>query len=265
MQLYLTFYELIFPRSSRIRILAIGKSRSSVSCASKRNSLPEAVASLRFVDALRAEMAWIYASVGEAVYQDLTPFKDKILAHFEKQELKITPANRKKLLNSDFWTERRQVMAIAAQLQADFGDQEYDDFNRFTQAVDLALEQRNLKLAAADRKAILMAVSWKDDTAQPVIKKQEKNGAIVYEADPDLRDSENVPLSGNIQTYFAREVVPYVPDAWIDPEKTVKGYSISFTRYFYSYTPPRDVEAIKQEILQLEKETEGILEELVRD
>ena len=78
-----------------------------------------------------------------------------------------------------------------------------------------------------------------------------------------MRDSENVPLRENIQTYFEREVLPYVPDAWIDHEKTVKGYSISFTRYFYTYTAPRDLDDIKQEILQLEKETEGILEELV--
>ena len=157
-------------------------------------------------------------------------------------------------------------MAISAQLQAGrLDEQEYDDFNRFTQAVDLALESRNLKLAAAEKKAILTAMSWKDESALPVVKKQEQNGTVVYEADPDLRDSENVPLRDEIQVYFEREVLPYVPDAWIDPEKTVKGYSISFTRYFYTYTPPRDVEEIKEEILQLEKETEGILEELVKD
>lgn len=80
-----------------------------------------------------------------------------------------------------------------------------------------------------------------------------------------MRDSENVPIIRDIQDYFEKEVIPYVPDAWIDHEKTVKGYSISFTRYFYDYEPPKDLEEIKKEILQLEEETEGILEEIVNN
>ena len=178
----------------------------------------------------------------------------------------MTPANRKKLLSTNTWTQqRKQLMEIAEQLHADIGEQEYDDFNLFSKKVDNVLKKRGIKLSAADKKAILMAVSWKDEAAQPVIKKKEKDGTILYEADSDLRDSENVPLHDDIQAYFEREVLPYVPDAWIDHEKTVKGYSISFTRYFYSYEPPRDLDDIKQEILQLEKETEGILEELVNE
>ena len=80
-----------------------------------------------------------------------------------------------------------------------------------------------------------------------------------------MRDTESVPLTDNIEEFFKREVLPYVPDAWIDHDKTVVGYSISFTRYFYQYEPPRDLEEIKREILQLEEETEGILEEIVKD
>ncbi len=225
----------------------------------------EAVESLRFLDALRTEMEWSYKTFGEAVYEDVKQFKDQIVAHFDKQDVKMTPANRKKLLNTNTWTQRKQLMEIAAQLHAGIGEQEYDDFNLFSKEVDNALKKHEIKLSAPDKKAILMTVSWKDETAQPVIKKKEKDGTSLYEADSDLRDSENVPLHDDIQTYFEREVLPYIPDAWIDREKIAKGYSISFTRYFYTYTPPHDLDDIKQEILQLEKETEGILEELVNE
>ena len=73
-------------------------------------------------------------------------------------------------------------------------------------------------------------------------------------ADASLRDTENVPMTENIQTYFAREVLPYAPDAWIDEKKTKVGYEIPMTRYFYEYQPPEPVEAIMARITTLEQE-----------
>jgi type I restriction enzyme M protein len=93
----------------------------------------------------------------------------------------------------------------------------------------------------------------------------EKDKTITYEADSDLRDTENVPLDQDINEYFEREVLQHIPDAWIDKTKTVKGYEISFTRYFYNYAAPRSIEEITAEIFELEKETEGILNEIVND
>ena len=70
--------------------------------------------------------------------------------------------------------------------------------------------------------------------------------------------------AGNERTMpMKREVLLHIPDAWIDHSKTKKGYEISFTRYFYDYVPPRSIEEITAEILQLEKETDGILNEIV--
>lgn len=83
-------------------------------------------------------------------------------------------------------------------------------------------------------------------------------------ADTTLRDTENVPLNEDIQKYFEREVVPHVPDAWIDETKTKKGYEISFTKYFYEYKPLRSLEEIKKDILALEKQTEGMLKEVIK-
>ena len=96
----------------------------------------------------------------------------------------------------------------------------------------------------------------KDENGQPVLKKGKP------QADPSLRDTENVPLKEDIQEYFAREVLPFAPDAWIDEKKSKVGYEIPFTRYFYKYEAPRPSEEIKQEILAIEKELDGALEEV---
>ena len=82
------------------------------------------------------------------------------------------------------------------------------------------------------------------------------------EPDPDLRDYENVPLDEDIDTYFAREVTPHVPDAWIDRDKTKVGYEIPFTRHFYVYTPPRPLADIDAELRDLEAEIQKLLGEV---
>lgn len=83
-------------------------------------------------------------------------------------------------------------------------------------------------------------------------------------ADTDLRDTENVPLVEDIEEYFKREVLPFAPDAWIDESKTKVGYEIPFTRYFYKFEAPRSSAEIMQEILELEKELDGSLEEIFK-
>jgi len=88
---------------------------------------------------------------------------------------------------------------------------------------------------------------------------RDENGEIVKKkgkpvADTKLRDTENVPMTDDIQAYFEREVLPYAPDAWIDEKKTKTGYEIPMTRYFYEYQPPEPVESIVERINALEKD-----------
>jgi type I restriction enzyme M protein len=97
---------------------------------------------------------------------------------------------------------------------------------------------------------------WLDEKGNPVTDKKGKP-----KANADLRDFENVPLKDDIEEYFQREVIPHVPDAWIDESKTKVGYEISFTKYFYKYQPLRSLDEIRNEILALEAETEGMLKE----
>ena len=84
------------------------------------------------------------------------------------------------------------------------------------------------------------------------------------EPDPELRDYENVPLDEDIDAYVEREVLPHVPDAWVDHEKTKVGYEIPFTRHFYVYQPPRPLAEIDAELKSLESEIQTLLAEVVQ-
>lgn len=127
------------------------------------------------------------------------------------------------------------------------------------------LGKLDISLSAPLKKAVLAALSERDETAEICA---DKNGDP--EADSDLRDTENVPLSETITAFFEREVTPHVPDAWInlnvcddkDGEVGKVGYEINFNRYFYEYQPPRDLEVIEAEIKTLEKEIMEMLKEV---
>ena len=90
-----------------------------------------------------------------------------------------------------------------------------------------------------------------------------KDGKGKSKPDSSLRDYEKVPLTADIDDYFEREVKPHVPDAWMDRSKDKVGYEINFTKYFYQYKPLRSREEIKSDILALERETEGLLKEIL--
>ena len=93
-----------------------------------------------------------------------------------------------------------------------------------------------------------------------------KKCVVEYETDSDLRDTEQVPLlePGGIEAFIRREVLPYTPDAWIDEAATKIGYEVSFTRHFYKPQPLRTLDEIRADIVALEKETEGLLDEIVK-
>jgi type I restriction enzyme M protein len=129
----------------------------------------------------------------------------------------------------------------------------------------------------------LRAENKVDENAPPVIRKIHKGGkanplrglfeatikgnrcVVEYEADADLRDTEQVPLleEGGIAAFIKREVLPHAPDAWFDRDAAKIGYEISFNRYFYKPQPLRSLDAIKKDIVALEQETEGLLKEIV--
>ncbi|MFC0212115.1 N-6 DNA methylase [Paenibacillus chartarius] len=123
----------------------------------------------------------------------------------------------------------------------------YKNRETFTKLIKKACKDHDLTIPAPLMKAILSALSEKDETAD--ICRDSKGNP---EPDTDLRDTENVPLKEDIHEYFEREVKPHVPDAWIDESKTKIGYEIPFTRHFYKYTPLRSSDEILSEIKELE-------------
>jgi type I restriction enzyme M protein len=138
-----------------------------------------------------------------------------------------------------------------------FGNKLYKDRPPFLtdlKALDL---KKDMRLDASELKAILGALGERDESAQIC---RDKDGNP--EPDPELRDTENVPLKEKVETYFKREVMPHVPDAWIDHEKTKVGYEIPFNRHFYVYEPPRPLEEIEQKIKTLEEEILALLKEV---
>ena len=141
----------------------------------------------------------------------------------------------------------------------------YKDREDFEKTLNAAARKAGVKLPAPIAKAILSALSERDETAQIC---RDKNGRP--EPDPELRDTENVPLSESIETFFEREVKPHVPDAWIDTNKRdekdrqvgIVGYEINFNRYFYKYTPPRPLDEIEADIQTIEKDILAMLREV---
>lgn len=139
-----------------------------------------------------------------------------------------------------------QIIEALRTLQS---DELYKNREAFTKIVKDALKQAGVTVGAPVLKAILAGLSEKDETADVCMKNKTD-----IEPDADLRDTESVPLKENIEDYFAREVLPHVPDAWIDETKTKIGYEIPFTRQFYKYTALRSSAEIMDEIRALEVE-----------
>jgi type I restriction enzyme M protein len=197
----------------------------------------------------------------------------------------VPEKKRRKLLDARTWERDARLVEVATRLREALGDTLFEDHNEFRARVNGALEGADIRLAAADLKQIVKAVSWRVETAPPVIARTHKPGkikadplrglfaatvagkaAIVeYEPDADLRDTEQVPLleDGGIEAFIRREVLPYTPDAWIKQDGTKVGYEISFTRHFYQPQPLRSLEEISADILAIEREAEGLLDGLL--
>jgi type I restriction enzyme M protein len=252
------------------------------------------LAGLRFAPAVRSAMELVYEKWGDRVYTELVELKPKIVAYLEQEEVELNKKQQDTLLALKTWETQLALLEVARSLLADVGQELWMDYNEFLVVVDAALKQRSIKLSASEKNQLLGAVSWRDEAAARVVKKLHKlkydavadllhdlntskenladfgywpNGEVgqwvEYEADSELRDTENVPLKEEIYDYFVREVRPHVQDAWIALDKTQIGYEISFNKYFYQHQPLRSLEEVTAEILQLEQETEGLLKRLV--
>ncbi len=251
------------------------------------NSGDEEIRSALF-DEFGDELFTHFAKVSARLEKRLAEWgKDDDEGDEEGLSSKVLPdRKRKKLLDRKTWERDGRLVDIATTLRASLGDVLFEDHNLFRRRVDDALKQTGIKLAAADKKKILQAASWRVESAPPVIAKVHKPGKakadplhglfsaevagkaviVEYETDSELRDTEQVPLleEGGIEAFIRREVLPYTPDAWIKEGATKIGYEISFTRHFYKPQPLRTLKEISADILAVEKEAEGLLDGLLK-
>jgi type I restriction enzyme M protein len=160
---------------------------------------------------------------------------------------------------------RALQQAIIAALGTLDASSVYKNREAFLMDLDRAFKAADVKVPAPVKKAILAALSERDESADICT---DKDGHP--EPDPELRDYENVPHTEDIREYFEREVRPHVPDAWIDENKRdekdgqvgIVGYEIPLTRHFYEYKPPRPLEDIEADIKAIEKDIVRMLAEV---
>ena len=169
----------------------------------------------------------------------------------ERGFVKLATSNRKdETARLAEIAEGKQRQNAIRDLLADFavkhGETLYKDRKAFLMDLREVDRAANLRLTAPELKAVLSALGKRDETAEIC---RDRNGNP--EPDPELRDTESVSLKEGIGEYVQREVLPHVPDVWIDESKTKVGYEIPLNRHFYQYEPPRSLEAIEADIKAL--------------
>ena len=254
----------------------------------------ERIAELRYDKTLKEAMVYAYETYGEKVYTEIATHEKELTDWTEKQELNLNTKQLKALSSEALWKKQLFLLDNAQVLLQHVGNTLYTDFNAFKVKVDKVIKAQKLKLSTSEKNAILNAVSWYDADAEKVIKStvkltgdkldkvlehldcteneladygyyptDKKGEYLTYETESDLRDTENVPLKEDIHTYFLREVQPHVKEAWINLDATKIGYEISFNKYFYQHKPLRAIEEVNNDILALEKESDGLISEIL--
>lgn len=148
--------------------------------------------------------------------------------------------------------------ALKSALSSISAEKPFRDRSAFLAAMGIALRKSGLSLKPPQYKAVWQALSERDGAAEMCLDSKGRP-----EADPDLRDTEDVPLGEDLQAYIDREVSPYVADGWVDHDKTRIGFEVPFTRYFYKYDPPRALEAIDADLAAVTSEIVALLGEVV--
>jgi len=266
----------------------------------------KAIETLRFASGDEDVRSVLYEELGDALFEGPEAFEsvkakletrlsewgagevdgDDTDSEDEAPKKGLSDKKKKKLLDMKTWQRDGRLLAVAEALKKAIGEGVFTDHNAFRDLVDAKLETLGLKVGAADLKAVLRAVSWRDESATPVIAKVYKPGkakadplhgrfevtlggkkvVVEYEPDSELRDTEQVPLlePGGVEAFLRREVLPYAPDAWLEADKTQVGYEVSVTRHFYKPVALRSLDEIAADILAVERETEGLLHGLIK-
>jgi type I restriction enzyme M protein len=258
----------------------------------------KAIESLRFASGDEDVRSALYDELGDALFDDFAKVKAAAREAARRMgrgrwrrrrrgrrrghEEGAAEKKKKKLLDPKTWERDGRLVDAATKLKKALGDGIFTDHNEFRRKVGDALDKAGIKLGAADLKQLLRAVSWRDDSAPPVIAKVHKPGKATADrctagsrrpSTASAASSSTSPTAtcatasrcrssrrAGSRRSSEREVLPYTPDAWVDESKTQIGYEVSFTRHFYKPQRLRTLEEIAADIVATEKEAEGLLE-----
>lgn len=185
-----------------------------------------------------------------ALLDENTTFKN--LASSKKKD------PEKRLAEIEAGQQRQQeIRDLLVAFREATGEKLFKDRKEFLIALRDLDKRRGVRLSSPELKAVIASLGERDETAEIC-----RNRDGEPEPDTDLRDTEMVPLKESIHEYFQREVLPHVPDAWIDEDKTKIGYEIPLNRHFYQYEPPRELEVISADIKALEEDIIRLLKEV---
>ena len=248
----------------------------------------ELIDKLRFASGDEVMRRELHDMFGDDVFVKFASIKAKVEKHLDgddsdEEDGGVPAGTRKRLLDEKKWQRDNKLYNIGLKLADELGSEIFDDHNEFVSKADALLSKWGEKLSAGDRKTLLRGLSWADAAAPQVIKKVSKPDKVAadpmygffeavidgkkmtveYEADSDLSDFENVPLNevGGVESFITREVLPYSPDAWVDPKSEKIGYELSFTRHFYKPVALRPLAEIEADIRKLMDESDGLVQQ----
>jgi len=251
----------------------------------------ELIDKLRFASGDEVLRRELYDIFGDDLFDKFASIKGKVEKLLDGEDSEdedggIPAGTRKRLLDEKKWQRDNKLYNIGLKVAEKLGSDIFDDHNEFADMVDALLAKWGEKISASDRKTLLRGLSWADMEAPQVFKKTSKPDKVKpdplhgffeiviegkkmtaeYEADSDLSDFENVPLTevGGVESFIAREVLPYSPDAWVDPKSEKIGYELSFTRHFYKPAELRPLAEIEADIRKLMDESDGLVRQALK-
>ena len=199
--------------------------------------------------------------------------------------VELTPERRNDFCQACHNAKDDALANMVDRVSDTIGPGPHSDFNQFVEAIKDDAAAHRAKLTAKRLTLLKNVLAYRDETAEPVVKAvhlgdtvepnpiigrhpsvaEGKTAVVEHEPDPDLRDTEQIPLleDGGIEAFLRREVLPYAEDAWYTPASVKVGYEINFNRHFYQPQPMRSLDEITADIIALEKESEGMLTQLI--
>lgn len=214
---------------------------------------------------IRTKIVELYLAFTEADETYSKVFDNEEFAYYSvdilrplRLRVEIT-ADRLKLLREE--TKDEPLYSLMCKVKESVGTEPLLDYNSFIADVKDFAKGSNVKLTAKRIKTIRNYFTIVDEQAEPV-----KNNKGGYEPDKDLKDNEQIPYTyeGGIEAFFNTEILPYVPDAWIDESSITLGYELSFTKYFYKPIKLRDSADIIADIKRIEADTDGLLASIIQ-